>query len=70
MYVCRPMKFGKRHITFVIIVSVAILGSVTCMWVFQQVSKLTYKQDSIETTCLAEVVINFPRLGELVDQVS
>ena len=58
------MKFGKRHMTIVIIVSVAILGAISAMVVFQPESNLTYKQDSIWTTpCLAEVEFNFPRLG-------
>lgn len=64
------MKFGTRHMTIVIIVSVAILGAVTAMVVSQPESKLTYKQDSIGTTvCLAED-FNTPRLGALVGQVS
>jgi hypothetical protein len=64
------MRFGIRHILTVIIVSVAILGAVTAMVVFQPESNLTYKQDSIWTTSCLAVEFNTPRLGELVDQVS
>ena len=55
--------FGNRHILTVIIVSVAILGAITAMWVFQPESKLDYKQvDAGTTTCLVENP-NFPRSG-------
>jgi len=57
------MKFGTRHITTLMIVSVAILGMIIAIWVFQPESELTYKQDSTEITCLADVITNFPRLG-------
>ena len=65
------MRFGTRHILTVIIVSVAILGMTTAMWVFQPISQLTYKPGSdTATTCQAKVNPNFLRVEELVDQVS
>jgi hypothetical protein len=64
------MKFGKRHMTIVIIVSVAILGAVTAMIVFQPESNITYKQVTAIDTLQVECASNFPRLGKLVDQVS
>ena len=64
------MKFGTRHMTFMIIVSVAILGAITAMWVFQPESELTYKQDTTIDALQVEFSSNCPRLGELVEQVS
>ena len=57
------MNFGTRHMTIVIIVSVAILGAVTAMVVFQPESNITYKQDTTQDTFLVEVASNCPRLG-------
>jgi len=57
------MNFGTRHMTIVIIVSVAILGAITAMVVFQPESNITYKQDTTQDTFLVEVASNCPRLG-------
>ena len=64
------MRFGTRHILTVIIVSVAILGAITAMYVFQPESTVTCKQDTVDTAPLAEFAVNFPRKGVQVDQVS
>ena len=60
------MKLGTRHMTIVIIVSVAILGAITGMVISQPESKLTYKQDNCIDTLQTEFAINTPRLGVLV----
>lgn len=47
----------------VIIVSVAVLGATTAMYVFQPESTVSYKQDTIQDTFLVELASNCPRLG-------
>jgi hypothetical protein len=57
-----PVQFGKRHITIMMIVSVAILGASVVMYVFQPETNLGYEQSDVNVNCTVAIETNFPRL--------